>query len=149
MEPLLEDVDLDPPFCQYCGPRWADELAQTDDGTPWCMRCDSEATFGWILDACATADPSEQPGINWVIVGGESGTKARPLDLEWARSILRQCRDAGVPCFVKQLGSRPFNSQGPIVGSPAVGITEVTTVHPKGEEPSEWPADLRVREFPS
>jgi protein gp37 len=43
-------------------------------------------------------------GIDWVILGGESGRKARPMDLEWARSIRRQCARAGVPFFLKQLG---------------------------------------------
>lgn len=43
-------------------------------------------------------------GIHWVIVGGESGPRARPMKKEWARSILRQCRTAGVPFFFKQWG---------------------------------------------
>jgi protein gp37 len=44
-------------------------------------------------------------GLDWVIVGGESGPRARPCDLEWIRSIVRQCRAAVVPIFTKQLGS--------------------------------------------
>ncbi len=44
-------------------------------------------------------------GIHWVIVGGESGNKARPCDISWIRSIVRQCQSANVPVFVKQLGS--------------------------------------------
>jgi protein gp37 len=43
-------------------------------------------------------------GIHWVIVGGESGPKARPMSLEWVESILRQCRNADVPFFFKQWG---------------------------------------------
>jgi protein gp37 len=43
-------------------------------------------------------------GIKWVIVGGESGPKARPMKKEWAESILLQCRKAGVPFFFKQWG---------------------------------------------
>src|SRR3990170_4375533 len=43
-------------------------------------------------------------GIRWVIVGGESGPKARPMKKEWAVSILRQCRKARVPFFFKQWG---------------------------------------------
>ena len=43
-------------------------------------------------------------GIHWVIVGGESGPRARPMKKEWASSILRQCRAAGVPFFFKQWG---------------------------------------------
>ena len=65
-------------------------------------------------------------GIDWVIVGGESGHRARPCDLQWIRSILNQCESASVPCFVKQLG----------------GGTD------KRGDWDKWPADLRVREFP-
>jgi protein gp37 len=43
-------------------------------------------------------------GIHWVIVGGESGPKARPLRKEWVTSIFCQCRAAGVPFFFKQWG---------------------------------------------
>jgi len=43
-------------------------------------------------------------GIDWVIVGGESGPKARPMNESWALSILRQCRRANVPFFFKQWG---------------------------------------------
>jgi protein gp37 len=40
-------------------------------------------------------------GLRWVIVGGESGPRARQFDLEWGRSIIRQCLQQKVPCFVK------------------------------------------------
>jgi protein gp37 len=43
-------------------------------------------------------------GIHWVIVGGESGPRARPVQREWVSSIFRQCRAAGVPFFFKQWG---------------------------------------------
>jgi protein gp37 len=43
-------------------------------------------------------------GIHWVIVGGESGPQARPMDVEWARSVREQCVSAGVPFFMKQMG---------------------------------------------
>jgi protein gp37 len=43
-------------------------------------------------------------GVHWVIVGGESGPKARPMHVDWARSIRRQCESAGVPFFFKQWG---------------------------------------------
>lgn len=42
--------------------------------------------------------------IHWVIVGGESGPKARPMKIEWVRSIFRQCRRMNVPFFFKQWG---------------------------------------------
>ena len=40
--------------------------------------------------------------IDWVIVGGESGPGARPMDPDWARSLRDQCLEAGVPFFFKQ-----------------------------------------------
>ena len=43
-------------------------------------------------------------GIHWVIVGGESGPGARPMQIEWIRSIFRQCRRSKVPFFFKQWG---------------------------------------------
>jgi hypothetical protein len=43
-------------------------------------------------------------GINWVIVGGESGPGARPMRKEWVLSIRDQCCHAGVPFFFKQWG---------------------------------------------
>ena len=43
-------------------------------------------------------------GIHWVIVGGESGPRARPMRKEWVDSIYAQCRRAGVPFFFKQWG---------------------------------------------
>jgi len=44
------------------------------------------------------------PGIGWVIAGGESGSRARPSDPDWFRSLLTQCAAAGVPLFFKQWG---------------------------------------------
>lgn len=76
--------------------------------------------------------PMRRP-FDWVVVGGESGHGARPCRTGWIRTVMEECQTAGVPVFVKQLGSRP--DVAPIQ-------------HPKGGDPSEWPADLRVRQFP-
>jgi protein gp37 len=57
------------------------------------------------LDTC---NDMAAPHIDWCIVGGESGPGARPMNIEWARSLVGQCRAAGVACFVKQdSGPRP------------------------------------------
>lgn len=65
------------------------------------------------------------PVLDWVIVGGESGPKARPMGLAWARSLRDQCAGAGVPYFFKQMGGRGAKDKwAPI------------------------PEDLQVREFP-
>ncbi len=79
-------------------------------------------------------------GLHWVIVGGESGAGARPFDVEWARALVRQCKDAGVACFVKQLGARPYDS---LLTWEALGRRDG-----KWDDPSEWPEHLRVQEFP-
>ena len=95
--------------------------------------------------------------LHWLIVGGESGSKARPFDLAWARAIVAQCRDAGVACFVKQLGARPETDQptdchGRLLVQKAAGHVPNYQVHLRdshGGDPAEWPSDLRVREFPT
>jgi protein gp37 len=51
-------------------------------------------------------------GIQWVIVGGESGPRARPLRAEWVRSIREQCRQSGVSFFFKQWGGVQKNKTG-------------------------------------
>ena len=84
---------------------------------------------GWGTD-CGLDDyhfTRRADGIHWVIVGGESGAGARPMELAWARSLVEQCRAAAVPVFVKQLGS--------VWGS-------------RHHDPQHWPADLAVREWP-
>jgi protein gp37 len=74
--------------------------------------------------------------IDWVIVGGESGPKARPFDLDAARRIVADCKAAGVAVFVKQLGERWARESG----------TYKQDGH--GGTPEPWPEDLRVREMP-
>lgn len=46
------------------------------------------------------------PRLDWVILGGESGHHARPMEDDWARDILAQCKAAGVPVFMKQMGGK-------------------------------------------
>lgn len=52
------------------------------------------------------------PAISWVVTGGESGPGARPLDLDWVRSIRDQCQQSGVPFFHKQNGGRTPKATG-------------------------------------
>lgn len=110
-EPLLSEMDLRPWLSREWPPR------STPDG---------------YHSTTLTA-------LDWVIIGGESGPKARPCNVEWIRSIVEQCRDAGTPAFVKQLG-RVVHYQG----------APCQTRHRdrKGGDPAEWPEDLRVREWP-
>lgn len=55
-------------------------------------------------------------GIDWVIVGGESGPRARPMEGEWVRDIQCQCRKVSVPFFFKQWGGRSKKASGRLLG---------------------------------
>lgn len=79
-------------------------------------------------------------GLHWIICGGESGPGARPCALHWIRSIVSQCKDAGVACFVKQLGAKPFSDLHP---------NGLSLKDKKGGDMAEWYSDLQVRDFPS
>ena len=96
------------------------------------------------------------PTLDWVIVGGESGPEARPCRVEWIRDVVRQCREAGVSCFVKQLGARPERYMGinaalelqRFAGTDPDQTYHIKLGHPAGANPAEWPDDLRVQEWP-
>lgn len=96
-----------------------------------------------LLEPVKSPSGTKWPGLDWVIVGGESGVGARPCNLEWIRSLVGQCQAAGVQAFVKQLGGEPYDGL-------SVVDSHRRRVHTKGKggDPSEWPEDLRVREFP-
>ena len=66
---------------------------------------------------------------------------ARPFDIAWARSARDQCRAAGVACFVKQLGARPFDANEHTNWC-------LKLKDRKGGDISEFPTDLQIREFP-
>jgi len=124
-EPALGTVDLEAAFSVY-----------DKHGEPSGPRCNKDGSNA----------------VDWVIVGGESGPGARPCDVAWIRSVVCQCREAGVACFVKQLGARPIAdwTEWAVLresGTP-VEWSRLRLQHPKGGDPSEWPEDLRVREFP-
>ena len=51
-------------------------------------------------------------GIPWVIVGGESGPRARPMKLEWVRNVRDQCHSVGTAFFFKQWGGRTPKAGG-------------------------------------
>lgn len=103
------------------------------------------------------------PRLSWVIVGGESGTGARECDVAWLRSVREQCRASGVPFFCKQLGAQAVeHARGTMTArllktaraaDRVTGKWEARRALPlldkKGGNPDEWPADLRVRQFPA
>ncbi len=155
IEPMQAAVDLtlDGLVCKPC-PNWQDAMMDPTTGaTECCHRCDHTGVgYEWDID--------------WVIVGGESGANARPLDMQWIRSLVQQCKAAGVPILVKQLGRRPyFGNEGagwaddffnggashwrPDYRLPdgSLGVCEFRDR--EGRDINEWPEDLRVREFPA
>jgi protein gp37 len=89
----------------------------------------------------------EGPHPDWVIFGGESGPGARACNVDWIRDGVRQCKEAGVAAFVKQLGARPVEDIQDAIGR-YVGFQGLDLKDRKGGDPAEWPADLRVREWP-
>lgn len=111
---------------------------------------------------CVGRCPSRRK-LDWLVVGGESGAHSRPFDLAWARQTIDQCRHAGVACFVKQLGSHPHNEgpngrmycwapQGLWQKSGGCGADSwsrrLILKDRKGADMTEWPAELRVRDYP-
>lgn len=73
--------------------------------------------------------------VNWVIVGGESGPRARPMQEEWVIQIRDQCNVADVPLFVKQMGESWAQVK--------------KAKSKKGGNMSEWRSDLRIRDYPN
>lgn len=143
-EPLLGEVNLwhwiDPSMpcvdCDKCGEeRFADEIGvghdrievYYGDGDP---DNSPESGAGWCPGPSAGTLPRR---IDWVIVGGESGPGARPMDLDWARTLVQHCDWADVPVFVKQLGAAAGHSLG---------------AGRKGGDWDAWPDDLRIRQYP-
>jgi protein gp37 len=143
------------------GPRWplqnvqfgvsVEDQARADERIPLLLQ--TPAAVRWIsaepligavnlqgissTPACFNALlPGRYPKLDWVVAGGESGPGARPCSLNWIRSLIEQCRTAGVPIFVKQLGAHGTFAQRRLKNR-------------KGGDPQEWPNDLRVREYPA
>lgn len=92
--------------------KWAEQIwmgvSVESSKYTWRIDCLREThAFVKFLSLEPLLGPLEQlnlAGIDWVIVGGESGPGARPMDPSWAMSIRDQCRRAGVPFFFKQWG---------------------------------------------
>lgn len=129
-EPLLGPVDLRD---------HVDKLSDDDLGTcDWghCNRAAiavrrdfSHEDLGYVsmLPVCAA-----HRGIDWVIVGGESGPGARPMHPEWARSLRDQCVAAGVPFHFKQRGEWTWNEPGAF-RMPTLPLSDrVAVMHPAG-----------------
>ncbi|GMV26911.1 MAG: hypothetical protein AMXMBFR58_29420 [Phycisphaerae bacterium] len=135
VEPMLGPVNL--------ADLWLpSEDSECPAGDPGC-----DASEGERHDSC------EPAGLHWVICGGESGADARAFDVAWALSLRDQCKAAGVPFFLKQLGAKPVETVPFRNGvAPCSGRTHwpkpFVLINRKGGDPAEWPEDLRIRELP-
>lgn len=132
-EPLLADVDLrDVPNSEF------------GEGEPH-----YDSLLGRSYDSFG--DGTNGSGVHWVIVGGESGSGARPMVLDWVRHLVAQCNDTDIPIFVKQLGREPIETMETAkVGDDVIPACEMPVLlnDKKGGDMQEWPTELRVREFP-
>lgn len=96
------------------------------------------ASYLRYCDTVGGPRPSSVQMISMAIIGGESGAAdRRPFRTEWALDIIGRCKTAGVAPFVKQLGSHVIHEGKRLV-----------LKDKKGGDISEWPEELRVREFP-
>jgi transcriptional regulator with XRE-family HTH domain len=108
--------------------KWAVTRTKALADTPAAVR------FLSLEPLLAPIDLDTVPGIDkvdWVIIGGESGTGARPCELGWIETLVEQCDDLGIAVFVKQLGSV---------------LARQTGAGGKGGDPERWPRPF-PREF--
>jgi protein gp37 len=89
----------------------------------------------------------DAPGLDWIIVGGESGPNARRASIAWIRDIVAQARTSPhAALFVKQLGRLPWLTLNGVGNPPIEG--RLALKDDKGGDWLEWPDDLRIREMP-
>ena len=94
------------------------------------------------------------PKVKWVVVGGESGPAARPMEGDWLRKIKYECEAANVPLFVKQLGAAYSDSKDGLAGKSlkipeeAIYLLKRRFAHRSGADIEEWPEEFKKREFP-
>lgn len=119
-----------------------------------CVCPDKDDAFKnkYHMKGCPVSQMTTRRTFDRVVIGGENAarTKARPFNLQWPRSLVRQCHNAPIPwpAFVKQLGSFPTLSP---VGTKDWDAKTNKAVrlqlkNRKGSDMKEWPDDLRVRE---
>ncbi|MFP9115219.1 DUF5131 family protein [Flavobacterium sp. RHBU_3] len=81
------------------------EFAKTKNRIDYLRKINAKIRFLSIEPLIDAVGELDLTGIHWVIVGGESGHKARPMNPEWAIDIQRQCDEQGVSFFFKQWGT--------------------------------------------
>ena len=114
---------------------------EADRDVPKLLRVKAAKRFVSYEPALGAVDWTKFPGIDWIIIGGEStqGAAARPFHVRLARDTIDQCRQIGAAPFVKQLGSKPMGDYIEVL---------LPFRDRAGADPAEWPKNLRVQEFP-
>jgi protein gp37 len=102
-----------------------EDQRRADERIPDLIKVPAAIHFLSVEPLLEAVDLGDLHGIDWVIVGGESGRGYRPMDVEWALSVRDQCRNAGVRFFFKQMSGL---KSGSMDGAPV---------------------DLRIQEFPT
>lgn len=80
-------------------------------------------------------DGLDLSGIDWMIVGGESGPGARPMEAEWVRTLRDQCRAPGIPFFFKQWGGVRKKTTGRVLDGQIYGEVPATVIAPIEKRP--------------
>lgn len=117
VEPMLESISLTPwdcPVGDVCGSCEGYRGWGSGPDIEDCRECDGTGLDG-------------ESQIHWIVCGGESGTKARPMSEQWARDLRCDCMEQDIPFFMKQ-------------GSQANW--------PRYKDFDSFPANLQVREYP-
>ena len=92
--------------------------------------------------------------LDWVVCGGESGPHARPMHIDWVDKLKWDCKKAGVPFFMKQLGAAFVDEKNGIAGAGLKVDADVACMVSKrlknrsGADMDEWPEYLKNREWP-
>jgi protein gp37 len=154
-EPLLGRINFGQSWEKHCGQHENGHSANWLGKLNECPHCDAGENASDDNYQCPMCHGTcRVRGLDWIIVGGESGAGARPCRVEDIRSIVGQCRDADVACFVKQLGAVP-EIQGSYADWPdGVSVQRrgdrirMILEDEKGGDSEEWPGGLRLRQFP-
>jgi protein gp37 len=142
-EPLLGPVNL----ARYLWPMHTAVLKNPTQEQIGLMAQLEMASALYVRDPVQDVEIIPGVGLDWVIVGGESGPGARPCAVEWIGHIVEACAAAGVPAFVKQLGAKVVSSER--VDLEGRWAWQMGLKDRKGGDPDEWGDALRVRQFPT
>lgn len=132
IEPMLGPITTTALYCPGCNARSCFYDHAPTDG---CKSCLDRMAHNYMVGNIRRC--KRDYGIDWLILGGESGADARPLNVEWVHDIVRVVGGSTTAVFVKQLGSNVIDIGG-----------RVELSDRKGGDIDEWPFQGR-RDYPS